>query len=122
MDLNEVVAIIWKFMTNSIVVMFVVQAIKAFWKNRPPNASRFIALGLSLIMAGYLAYSTPVAVGVEVWVHWLTYLLAGAVVGTGSAIGLFEGASAIVSKGIDKNLEKAIAEENNGTPPANTTP
>lgn len=105
MDVNQIVDILWKFIIGSPVIMLIVQAIKAVWKNRPANSSIWLALVISLGSAGYMAYSTPVAPGVAVWLHWVVYMLAGGVVGTGAAVGLFEGAVGIVANTIDRNVE-----------------
>lgn len=105
MDFNHIKDIVWEFVKASPVIVFAVQMIKLVWKNRPANTSIFLALGISLLSAMYLAWSTPVLPDVAPWLHWLTYLLAGAVVGTGSAVGLFESAVSLTSKAIDRNIE-----------------
>lgn len=105
MDINQIVDILWKFIIGSPVIMLVVQAIKAIWKNRPQGSSIWLALAVSLGSAGYLAYTTPVAPGVEVWLHWLVYMLAGGVLGTGAAIGLFEGVVGITSNAVDRKID-----------------
>lgn len=105
MDINQVVDIIWKFIIGSPVVMLFVQVIKAVWKNRPPNTSIWLALAVSLASAVYMAATTPVMPGVEVWLHWVVYILAGGVIGTGAAIGLFEGGVGLLSSAVDRKIE-----------------